>query len=129
MALCAFVLPLQKLAKGGAAVAILGLLFGREFGESLPDFRKVEQRIVAEAIGAARRAQNETFGAAVKGSQSVSVAGRCDDADKAAGAVFVRNVMQLAQQAGVVGLDQRSLRSCGASASPAAKAWPRSSAA
>src|SRR5271165_558486 len=104
MTFCAFVLPLKKLAKCGTAVAVFGLLFGGEFGEGLANLREIEQRIIPKSIGAAWFAQNETFGPAVKSRQRMSVARRRDDADKAASAVLVRDVVQLPQQAGIVGL-------------------------
>src|SRR5271166_6507002 len=102
MAFRAFVFPLQELAKGGPTMAVFGLLFGGELGEGLADLREVEERIVAEAVGAARRAQNETFSAAVKGRQRVAVPRDRDHADKTAGTILVGNIVQLAQQASVV---------------------------
>src|SRR5271166_6571992 len=104
MALRALVFPLQKLAKRGAAMAVAGLLLSREFGEGLADLGEVEEWIVAEAVAAARRAQNETFGAAVKRRQRVSIAGHRDHADEAGGALLVGNIVKFAQQARIVGL-------------------------
>ena len=96
--------PLQKLAEGRAAMAVLGLLFGGELGEGLADLGEEEQRIVAESVVSARGVQDQAFGFAVKCCQRVSVAGDGDHAGEVAGAVFVRNFVQLAQQAGIVGL-------------------------
>ncbi len=104
MALRAFVFPLQKLAKGGATMAVAGFLFSGEFSESLSNLGEVEQRIVSEAVGAARHAQDETFSATVKRRHRVPVARRRNHTDKASGAVFVGNVVQFAQQASVIGL-------------------------
>src|SRR5271167_3793243 len=108
MAFFAFVLPLEELAKRGAAMAVLGLFFRGEFGEGPAGFREIEQRIVTEPVATAEFAQNEPLGAAVKGCEGVSTARRCDDADKAADAVFVGDVVQLPQQAGIVGLVSRN---------------------
>src|ERR1700690_3177922 len=93
----AFVLPLQEGAKSRAAMAVVRLFLGDEFGEGLADFREVKQRIVAEAIFAARRTQNHAFSFAVESGQRVSVAGGGNHADEAPGAIFVGNIMQLAQ--------------------------------
>src|SRR5271157_470421 len=104
MAFGAFVFPLQELTERCAAVAVFGFLFGGEFREGFADLREIEQRIVAEAIATARCVQNETFSAALKRRQSVSIAGHCNHADKAAGAVFLGNIVELTQQASIVRL-------------------------
>src|SRR5208337_5472994 len=104
MAFGAFVFPLQELTKRCSAVAVLGFLFGGEFGEGFADLREVEEWIVAEAVAAARRVQNETFSAAEKGRQRVSIAGHRNHADKAAGAILVGNIVELTQQASIVRL-------------------------
>lgn len=60
------VAPLQKHAERGASMAIFGFLFGTEFGEGLPDLRKIKQRIVAKSIRTVRRIENESFGGSAK---------------------------------------------------------------
>src|SRR5215469_919153 len=47
--------------------------------------------------------ENDTFGRAVKRRERVAIARGGDHADEAPGAEFVRYVVQLSQQAGVVG--------------------------
>src|SRR5271165_5615802 len=95
--------PLQKLEEGRAAMAVLRLFLGGEFGEGLADLRKEEQGIVAEAVAAAGRVQDDAFGLAVKRRQRVSVARNGNHTDEAAGAVLVRNIVQLAQEPLIVG--------------------------
>src|SRR5271157_5759842 len=104
MALGAFVFPLQELTERCAAVAVFGFLFSSEFGESFANLREIEERIVTEAIAAARRPQNETFSTAEKGRQRVSIAGHRNHADKASGAILVGNIVELTQQASIVRL-------------------------
>src|SRR5271157_697621 len=104
MAFGAFVFPLQELTERCAAVAVFGFLFCGEFREGFADPREVEEWIVAEAVAAARRVQNETFSAAVEGRQRVSIAGHCNHADKASGAILVGNLVELTQQASIVRL-------------------------
>ena len=96
--------PLEKLAESRAAMAVLRFLLGGQFCEGLFDLRKEEQRIVTKAVRAARRVQQNSLRLAVKCRESMPVAGDSDHANEAAGAVLIRNVVQLAQQAGIVGL-------------------------
>src|ERR1019366_1642461 len=96
--------PLQKLAEGRPAMAVLGLFFGGEFGEGLVDLGKEKQWIVAESVATARRVQNNAFGLAMKRCQGVSVARHGDHAHEAAAAVLVRNIVKFAQQPCVVSL-------------------------
>src|ERR1017187_9578877 len=99
----AFVLPREERPKRRASVAVEGFLLGGQFGEGLGDLGEVEQRVIAEAVRAARRAQENPFGFALISGQGVAVAGHGDNADEPASAVFVRNVMQFAQEARVIG--------------------------
>src|ERR1039458_3220326 len=99
----AFVFPREERPKRRASVAVEGFLVGGQFGEGLGDLGEVEQRVIAEAVRASRRAQENPFGFALKGGQGVAVAGHGDNTDEPASAVFVRNVVQFAQEARVIG--------------------------
>src|ERR1039458_327018 len=131
MLLVALVLPREERPERRASVAVERFLLGAQFGEGLADLGKVEKRVIAETVSASRRAQENAFGFAFKGCQSVAVAGRGDSADEPAGAVFVGNLVQLAQQArvvGFVGRGQRQLRRVGLVGSIARGANPWSAA-
>src|SRR5271166_5038654 len=96
--------PVKELAERRAAMAVFSFLLGGEFGEGFFDLGKEEQRVIAETVGSPRGVKDDALSLAVKCRQRVSVAGDGDDADEAAGTVFVGDIMQLAQQTGVVGL-------------------------
>jgi len=105
----AFAFPLQELTKGRAPMAVARFFLGGKFSECLANLFEVEERIISKAVAAPRLVQDEPFGLAVKGGQSVSVARSRNYADKAGRAKFIWNIMQLAQQASVIGLVVRIL--------------------
>jgi len=73
-----------------------------QFRERLPDLREKKQRIVAEAIVAAGRIQDDAFGGAAEGGEGLAIAGGGDDADESRGALFGRHTGQFAQHARIV---------------------------
>src|SRR6516225_8696108 len=95
--------PVQKLPKRSATVAVFGLLLGGEFCEGLLDLRKEKQGIVAESVKSSRGVQDETFGVSPKRRQRVPVPGDGNHADEPSVAKLFRDIVQLAQQAGIVG--------------------------
>src|ERR1022692_3236007 len=103
MLLVALVLPCEERPERRASVAVERFLLGAQFGEGLADLGEVEQRVIAETVRASRRAQENAFGFALKAGQCMAVAGHGDNADEPASAVFVRNVVQFAQEARVIG--------------------------
>src|SRR5208337_1818513 len=96
--------PVKELAERVAAMTVLGFLFGGEFGEGFFDLRKEKQRVIAEAVGSPRGVKDDALSLALKRRQGVAIAGDGNHADEAAGTVFVGDIVQLAQQTGVVGL-------------------------
>ena len=74
--------PLAGAVTRLGAVADAVLLLGGELGEAAPEQRVEEQRIVAEAAGAARRVQQETLDHAFD--RGLAPAARADDGDEAA---------------------------------------------
>ena len=104
MAIFTLVFPRKKRAERRPAMTVSGFLLSRELGESLANLGKVEERIVAESIEAARRTQDDAFGRPVKRRQRVAVARGSDHADESPGTEFVGHIVQLAQQPRIVGL-------------------------
>src|SRR5271165_41679 len=80
--------PRQERTKRYAAMAVARLFFRSQFGEGLLNGRKEEQWIVAEAVCAARRVEDETFGGTAKGPDCVPVAGGGQQANEPGGAFF-----------------------------------------
>jgi hypothetical protein len=66
--------PFEEVAERRPAVAPSGLFFCGQLGKCFLDLRKVEQRIVAEAIGAPRSVEDDSFGRAPKCGQSLAAA-------------------------------------------------------
>ena len=66
--------------------------------------RKIEERVVAESVRAARGIEKHAFGLAAKYIQGLTVAGGGDHAYKSGGAIFRGNLSEFANQARVVGL-------------------------
>src|ERR1700733_4663652 len=90
-------IPLQKLAERGAAVAVPGLFFGGQFGESFLNLREVEQRVIAEAMGALGTSENHPFGLTVKHREHLPLARGGDHTYESPGAPFRGNISQLAK--------------------------------
>jgi hypothetical protein len=97
-----FVLPREKRSKGRTSVTVEGLLFGSQFGKGLSDPREVEERVVSESIQSSRRSQDDALGLALKRSQRVTVTSYGNCADKPGGAELFGNVVQVAQEPGIV---------------------------
>src|ERR1700686_2446556 len=72
---CGVVAPFQKLAKRRAPVTVIRLFFGTKFGKRLSNLREIKQRIVPEAIRAARGIENHSLGCPAKGFKGLPVAG------------------------------------------------------
>ena len=68
------VAPLQKLPKCRATMAVIRFLFRAEFGKCFLNLRKIKQRVVPEAVPAARRIQNHSLGRPAKGCESPAIA-------------------------------------------------------
>src|SRR5437016_7158692 len=97
-------IPLKKTAKRGAAMAELRLLFRAQLGKGFSNLRKIKQRIVAEAVGAAWFVEDNAFGCTAEDSKRFSIASGRDDANEASGAPIGWNALQFADQTGIVGL-------------------------
>src|SRR2546422_1645961 len=97
-------IPLKKCAKRCAAMAELRLLFRAQLGKGFSNLRKIKQRIVAEAVGAAWFVEDNAFGCTAEDSKRFSIASGGDDANEASGALIGWNAFQFANQTGIVGL-------------------------
>src|SRR5690349_25157736 len=87
-------IPVEQLPKCRAAMAILRLLFGGEFGKRFLNLRKIKQRIVSKPIRSAWRIENYSFGRPAKGRQRLSVSRRGQYTNETPGAVFRRHLPQ-----------------------------------
>src|SRR5260370_41810989 len=76
--------------------------FKIEFGHSAIKLRQVEERVVAEAAGAAWRIENHSLDSAFRCVEGQAVAGGNQDAAVAGGALFGRNPGESLQQDHVV---------------------------
>ena len=79
-----------------------GLLIYRDLRESFLDWRKEKQRIVAEAVIAARRVNNSPISLAATYRQRFAIASGGDDANEVCRPAFGRYVLQFAQQPSIV---------------------------
>src|SRR6266446_4863377 len=95
-------IPLKKTAKGGTTMAELRLLFRAQFGKGFSNLRKIKQRIVAEAIGAAWSIEDDAPGCTAEDRKRFSIASGGDYANEASGALIGRNPFQFANQTDVV---------------------------
>src|SRR3989442_14012740 len=72
---CICVVPLQELAEGRGAVAVLSLFFRPQLRESFLTLRKIEKRIVSEAIWPDRAVRDAAFALTSEYGQRVAIAG------------------------------------------------------
>ena len=79
-------------------MAIFGFLFRAQFGEGLFNGRKIEQRIVSEAVGTARTIENQAFGLALEDGERLAVARGGNPADKACRALLGWNRLYVADE-------------------------------
>src|ERR1700693_6215915 len=96
--------PIEKFPERRAPVAVLRLFFRAQLCKCFLDLREIKQRIVTEAVCAARSVEDYSLGRAAKRSQSLAVAGRGQHANKSSGAFARRNALQFPQNARVVGM-------------------------
>src|SRR5437763_918000 len=96
-------IPLKKTAKGGTTMAELRLLFRAQLGKGFSNLRKIKQRIVAEAIGAAWSIEDDALGCTAEDRKRFSIASGGDDANEASGALIGWNAVQFANQTGIAG--------------------------
>src|SRR2546430_6775408 len=75
-------IPLKKTAKRCAAMAELRLLFRAQLGKGFSNLRKIKQRIVAEAIGAAWSIEDDALGCTAEDRKRFSIASGGDDANR-----------------------------------------------
>ena len=85
-------------------MAELRLLFRAQLGKGFSNLRKIKQRIVAEAIGAAWSIEDDALGSTAEDRKRFSIASGGDDANEASGALIGGNPFQFANQTGIVGL-------------------------
>src|SRR3982074_3760397 len=83
-------------------MAILGLLFRRQFGEGFLNLREKEKRIVPKTIHAARRVQDYAIGFPFKHSQGLPISRGSNHAHKSPGASLRRNISEFSDQSRVV---------------------------
>src|SRR5580704_18103803 len=103
------VAPHQKLPKRRAPVAVSRLLFRTEFGKRRANLWKVKQRIVSEPARTARRVEDYSFRRATKAGQRLPIARGHQYANESSRAPLRRDLPQLSQNSGVVGLLARIL--------------------
>src|SRR5206468_1980709 len=84
--------------------AELRLLFRAQLGKGFSNLRKIKQRIVAEAIGAAWSIEDDALGCTAEARKRFSIASAGDDANEASGALIGWNAFPFANQTGIVGL-------------------------
>src|SRR2546427_8536274 len=97
-------IPLKKTAKRCAAMAELRLLLRAQLGKVFSNVRKIKQRIVAEATGAAWSIEDDALGCTAEDRKRFFIASGGDDANEASGALIGWNAFHLANQTGIVGL-------------------------
>src|SRR6266704_1528034 len=71
---------IEECVEGASAVAEGELGGGVELGHGLVVLRKIEEGVVAEAVGSARGSEDFAFYGAVAGAKDLAVAGRGEDA-------------------------------------------------
>src|SRR5438093_1047579 len=91
-------IPLEKCAKRCAAMAELRLLFRAQLGKGFSNLRKIKQRIVAEAIGAAWSIEDDALGCTAEDRKRFSIASGGDDANEASGALIGWNINSIARR-------------------------------
>ncbi len=105
--------------EGSAAMAEGEFGCDVEFGHGLVLFGEIEERVVAEALGAAGSGEDLAFDGAVGGGEDFSVAGGGEDAVVAGCSVWVGDFAEGFEEAEVValvGCRLGGLRSCWSSA-------------
>src|SRR5437667_9656392 len=94
-------IPLKKTAKGGTTMAELRLLFRAQLGKGFSNLRKIKQRSVAEAIGAAWSIEDDALGCTAEDRKRFFIASHRDDANEASGTMNERDAVPFAKQTGV----------------------------
>src|SRR6202161_3867364 len=94
--------PFEEVPERRPAVAAFRLFFRGQLGKCFLDLRKVEQRIVAEAIRAPRSVEDDSFGRAPKCGQTLTVTRGSQHTDKSCCALIRGSALQFAQNARIV---------------------------
>jgi hypothetical protein len=100
---------IEECVEGASAMAERELGGGVELGHGLVVLRKIEEGIVAEAVGSARGGEDMAFYGAVAGAEDLAVAGGGEDAVVAGLTVSLWCVVECFEEAEIVSLVQ----SCG----------------
>jgi len=97
-------IPLQKFPEGGAAMAVLRFFFCRQLRKCFLNRGKIKERVVAEAIRAARSVEDHPFGSATEHRQGLAIPRRGYDTDETSSALLWWDTSKLSNQARVIRL-------------------------
>ncbi len=95
-------MPLQKFPERRPAMAIPRLVLRRKLRESFPNLRKIEKRIIPEAILPTRRIEDDALCRSTEGRQRSAIAGRRQHAHKSPRALLNGHTCQFPQHPRIV---------------------------